>query len=142
MLQSNAGETHLAVNTHLLLNIIMFSIFLGLSISCAAEGSPGPAIFFAVLALLPVFVLLISPLFYVFTEEQVKIVYPLGQKEIIPWQSVRSISLLGSWAGSGHPCYHLAYPHQDHQPFYVNSEISKTRKTRRLIKRYYKREIG
>lgn len=143
MLQSKAGETYIAVNTHLLLNIIMFCIFLGLSISCAAEGSPGPAIFFAVLALLPVFVLLISPLFYVFTEEQVKIVYPLGQKEIIPWQSVRSISLSGSWVGSGgHPCYHLAYPHQDHRPFYVNSEISKTRKTKKLIKRYYEREIG
>lgn len=45
MRQSNAGETHIAVNTHLLLNIIMLCIFLGLSISCAAEGSPGPTIF-------------------------------------------------------------------------------------------------
>ena len=136
-------QKHYAFNTQLLFVIAFFVVFLVLSICAAIEQEIGLSIGFAVATLLPVFVLLISPLYVVFSDEEIEIVYIMGQKEIIKWKNIRYIRLNGAWIsrGSGFPHYEVAYPTDVKRAFFVRGEIPKTRKTKKYIKMYYKKDI-
>ena len=135
-------KKQIAINTHLWLPIGLFVTFIALAVSCIHEKEIGLTVGFFVAALLPVFGFLIFPVYYVFSEESVKIIYLWGQIEEIEWSSIRSIALYGSWSGGGGPPhYEIAYPTNKKRAFFVNGEISKTRKTKRLIKKYYKKNI-
>lgn len=133
----------IALNTHLILCFVLFSVFIGLSIGCAIERDIGLSVMFGIFVLLPVFVFAISPLYFVFSDEYVEIVYNFGQREIIKWSDIRNISLLGSWigAGGGLPHYVIAYPRKEKGLFFVAGEIQKTRKIKKLIEKYYKKKI-
>ena len=139
----NSSKRELAINTHLWLAVILFSIFALVSISCIREGEIGLFIGFTVATLLPLFAFLTSPIYYVFSEESVEIIYLWGQKEQIKWSSVRSIVLFGSWLsdGGGLPHYHFSYPTNKKRVFFVCGDITKTWKTKKLIKKYYKKNI-
>ncbi len=137
------NKKHIALNTHLILCLFLFIIFIGLSISCALEKEIGLSIMFGIFVLLPIFVFAISPLYFVFSDECVQIIYNFGQKEKIKWSDIRNISLMGSWigAGGGLPHYNIAYPKKEKRLFFVVGEIQKTRKTKKLIEKYYEKKI-
>lgn len=137
------AKKQIALNTHLIFCIILFFIFIGISISCAVENEVGLSIMFAVFLLLPIFVFAISPLCFVFSDEYVEIVYSFGQREKICWRDVRSISLMGSWigAGGGFPHYSIAYPRKEKRLFFVVGEIPKTMRTTYLIKKITNKKI-
>ena len=136
-------QKHYVFNTQLLFVIAFLSFFLVLSICAAIEQEIGLSIGFAVATLLPVFVLLISPLYVVFSDEEIEIVYIMGQREIIRWRNIRCIYFNGSWvsSGGGPPHYEVAYPTNVKRAFFVRGEIPKTRKTKKYIKMYYKKDI-
>ena len=136
-------QKHFAFNTQLLFVIAFFVVFLVLSICAAIEQEIGLSIGFAVATLLPVFVLLISPLYVVFSDKEIEIVYIMGQREFVKWKNIRCIYLNGSWIsrGGGLPHYEIAYPTNVKRAFFVRGEIPKTRKTKKYIKMYYKKEI-
>ena len=133
-------KTYTAFNTHLFLPIGMFLIFLFIAISCVRNGEIGLAIGFGIATLLPIFVFLISPLYTVFSYKEVKIVYVMGQKEIIRWTDVRNITSYGSFFSKYEPLpyYELSYPKNKKRPFFVKGEIPKTFKTKKLIKKLYR----
>lgn len=132
------SKKRIACNTHLLLALALFLAFVGLAVFCVIEKELGFAVGFSIAALLPLFFFLISPLYFVFSEDEVQIVYCLGQRERIRWSAVRSVSQSGSWLGRGMPYYSIAYPMKEKRPFFVRGEIAKTAKTKRLLKQYYK----
>ena len=136
-------KKHYALNTQLFFVIALFCLFLVLSICAAIEREIGLSIGFAVATLLPIFVFLISPLYIVFSDEEIKIIYILGQREIVKWTSIRCISLNGSWIsrGGGLPHYEVSSSTNVKRAFFVRGEIPKTRKTTSLIKKYYRKEI-
>ena len=137
------NKKQIAINTHLWLPIALFVIFMTIAISCINENEIGMVVGFLIAALLPIFVFLISPVYYIFSEESVTITYLFGQKEEIKWNSIRSITLDGSWINrdGATPHYHIAYPTNRKRAFFINGDISKTRKTKRLIKKYYRKDI-
>jgi hypothetical protein len=137
------NKKHIAFNTHLILCLVLFIVFLGLSINCAMGNETVLSVMFAVFVLLPVFGFAVSPLCFVFTDEFVEIVYNFGQRERIKWADIRSISLMGSWigGGGGSPRYVVASPRTEKRLFFVVGEINKTAKTKKLIMKYYKKEI-
>ena len=67
----------------------------------------------------------------------------MGQREIIRWKNIRYIRLNGAWVtrGEGLPHYEIAYPTNVKRAFFVRGEIPKTRKTKKYIKKYYKKDI-
>ena len=137
------NKKHIAINTHLWLAVVLFLIFITIAIFCINENEIGMVVGFLIAALLPIFVFLISPVYYIFSEESVTITYLFGQKEEIKWNSIRSITLYGSWMSRCDmtPHYHIAYPTNIKRAFFINGDISKTRKTKRLIKKYYRKDI-
>ena len=136
-------KKQIAINTHLLHSIVFCVFFILFAIFSAKDQEIGLAVGFAAFTLLPLFVFLISPIYYVFSDESVKIIYLWGKKEEIEWTSVKSIEIEGSWIGGreGFPHYHLAYPQNKKLLFFMNGDISKTRRTKKLIKKYYKKHI-
>ena len=139
----DSDKKQIAINGHLWLPVALFAIFAAISISCISEKEIGLFVGFLVATLLPTFVFLISPVYYVFSEESVKIIYLWGQKEEIKWNAIRSITLYGSWLSRGDatPHYHIAYPTNKRRAFFINGDIAKTRKTKKLITKYYKKNI-
>lgn len=133
-------KTYTAFNTHLFLRIGMFLIFLFMAIISAKDGEIGCAIVFGIATLLPIFVFLISPLYMIFSYKEIKIVYVMGQKEIIRWTDVRNITSHGGFFSKYDPLpyYELSYPQNKKRPFFVNGEIPKTFKTKRLIKKLFR----
>ena len=75
------NKKHIALNTHLILCVALFIIFLALSISCAMGNEIGLSIMFGIFVLLPIFVFAISPLYFVFSDEYIEIVYNFGQRK-------------------------------------------------------------
>ena len=76
-------QKHIAFNTQLFLALFLFIVFVAISICSAVEHNIGLSIGFAVATILPIFVFLVSPLYFIFSDEDLKIIYTLGQKEII-----------------------------------------------------------
>jgi len=136
-------KKQIAINTHLILCFLLFCALLGLAAVCAAENEIGLCVAFSLFLLLPVFVFLISPLYFVFSDDCVEIVYHFDVKEQIRWKDIQRVTLMGSWFGkfNSPPHYVIAYYRKGKVPFFVAGRIPKTRKTKKLIKQYYKRQI-
>jgi len=82
-------KTHIAFNTHLFLPLFLLICFLSFSIfSAVVDHDIELAIGFALFIPFCLFAILISPLYIVFSDEEVKIIYTLGQKEIIKWKNL------------------------------------------------------
>ncbi len=141
-MKTDYEKKHIAINTHLLLPLTLLSVFIGMSVAFAVEDEIAESIICGIIALIPIFVLLIQPMYFVFDDDKVKIVYNFGLTETIYWRTVRCISLTGSWFAHGAPpCYVIAYPKKGKMPFFVTGDIPKTRKTKKLIKLYYGKDI-
>ncbi len=136
-------EKHIALNTQLILFVVTLFGLLCLGAISAAEKDVFASILFFLFAAVMVFGCAISPLYVAFSEESVEIVYACGQREEIRWNDIRSITAEGSWfaKGGGLPRFVIAYPHKEKKPFFVVGEIPKTRTTKMLIERYYKKKI-
>ncbi len=124
-------------NTHIIVYLVGFLVFLALAVAFFTDGI-GWGIFFMLIALIPIFIIVVSPLRYEYSKKSVIIVYVLGDREIIPWSSVRNITLYGSWIShlDCFPYYQVAYGHKK-QKFYMNGEITKSRKNKKLIEKFY-----
>ncbi len=136
-------KRHTALNTQLFMPILLFLSFAGICVACAVEKEVGLAVAFGFATLLPVFVFAISPLYVVFDEEAVTVVYNFGQRETVAWKEIRGVSLMGGWfsMGGGPPHYVLSFRRAEKRPFFVVGEIPKTRKTKKFITLYYKGKI-
>lgn len=135
-------KAQIAYNTHRVLAFFILMLFLSMGISCFGEADMWMGIGFLACGLVPVFYLSTSPWCYIFTDDSVEIQYHFGLREVIRWDTIRSITASGSWIGGGGlPQYALAYPSKEKIPFFMNGEIVKNRKTKKLLAQYYHREI-
>ena len=141
--QTASNETYTAFNTRLFLIIAMFLLFVFIAYTCFIEREIGIGIGFSIASLLPVFVFIISPLYMVFSHKEIKIVYVLGQIETIQRTDIRNIMSFGGFCSEYEPLpyYEISYPKSKKQPFFVDGEIPKTFKVKRLMKKYYKDKL-
>ena len=133
-----------AVNRNLWLPILLFAVFLALSVSCAAEREWLMLSSFLLLALLCVFVVLIQPLVMVFSKEEIQIIYTVGVRETIPTAEIQEIYAEGGWFSryTGWPVYTVVYPAKSKKPFFVLGQLSKTRRVKKLLKRVYRKDFS
>ncbi len=127
----------IALNTQNFIWAFLLVIFAVISVICFVDGSWIAGTVFLLMSAMPIAVILLSPLYYVFTDEGVTIVYTLGGKEVIAWQEVNTVRYFGSWIakGSGSPHYYIAH-YGDKPKRYMSSEIAKTMKTKKLMELY------
>ena len=136
-------EKYIALNNHVLPNSLFVSFgFLLVSFGLWAEETVF-CVFGVILVLIFMFLLLISPTHYVFSNEAVVICHPFKRREIIPWEDIRSISKYGSWfypEHNGFTHYKIHYRHEK-EILFLNGEICKSRKTKGLLQKYYKGNV-
>ena len=137
----------IAFNTHLIFFFFLLLVFVGLAIFFLTDSEDGDVALSIVgfaLAVAPIFGIVISPVIYIFEDNKLTIVYCLGMKEIITWKEIRSIRKMGGWfggTGRGFPVYEVIYPKKRKTPFFVEGCIVSNRKTAKLLKVYYKKNI-
>ena len=140
-------ERKVTFNTHLIFFFVLFLIFIGLAIFFLTDSEDADIALSIVgfaLAAAPVFGIVISPVIYIFEDDKLTIVYCLGMKEIIARKEIRSIRKMGGWFGGkgrGFPVYEVIYPKYKKTPFFVEGCIVSNRKTAKLLKEYYKKNI-
>ncbi len=140
-------ERKVAFNTHLIFLLVLLLIFIGLAVFFLTDNEDGHialSIVGFVLAAVPIFAIVISPVIYIFEDDKLTIVYILGVKEIITWKEMRSIRKMGGWFGGkgrGFPVYEVIYPKHKKTPFFVEGCIVSNRKTAKMLKEYYKKNI-
>ena len=137
----------IVLNTHLIFVFLLLLFFIGLAFFFPTDSEDGDA-FLSILRILisvvSVFAIVISPVIYIFEEDKLTIVYCLGIKEVITWKEIRSIKKMGGWFGGkgrGFPVYEIIYPKKSKTPFFVEGCIVSNKKTAKLLKEYYKKNI-
>ena len=144
---SMSKQRKIAFNTHLIFFFVLSLIFIGLAIFFLTDNEDGDITLSIVgfaLAAVPIFGIVISPVIYIFEDDKLTIVYILGMKEIITWKEMRSIRKMGGWFGGkgrGFPVYEVTYPKYKKTLFFVEGCIVSNRKTAKLLKEYYKKNI-
>ncbi len=136
-------EKYIAFNNHIL--PYSFSVafgFLLVSFGLWIEETIF-TIFGILIALVFVVLLFISPVYYAFSNDSLIICHPFKRREIIYWEDIRSINKYGSWSNPkfmGLPHYKVYYRH-DKEALFLNGEICRSRKTKRLLQKYYKGNV-
>ena len=137
------AEKYIALNYHSF--AFLYAVFVGLLFS--SFGFEIEEAIFVVggigIVLIFVFLLLISPTHYVFTNEKLVICHPFRRRETILWEDIRSINKYGSWFYKtlfGLPHYKIYYRHEK-EVIFLNGEICRSRKTKRLLEKYYKGNV-
>ena len=137
------NKKEIAVNTHLFSWLAILIAFICLTVWSIIDDSIGIAIGFGIVCFVYILVFLISPIYFTFSDGDIEIVYTLGMKEYIEIDTIRSITSEGSWVSKGHgtPHFNIAYPRTKKLPFFMCGDISKTRKTKKLMAKYCKKKI-
>jgi len=140
--QTEKLKKYRAINTHIILWLFLFVSLSILAVLCIIEKEKGLSVVFAIFAIISILPVLLTPIYYVFTKKDVTIVYLFGIKEKIEWWETKSVTEEGSYfGGNGLPHYHISYPKRKKRPFFVTGEITKTRRTKKLLKKLYIKEI-
>lgn len=126
-----------AFNTYLILFSFVNAVFVYLTVMTTIEKDWllfGLSLAFSVIFFL---INLIQPLLVTFTPEEIRIIYAVGVKEIIPISKIRSIYLQENLSRrrGGSPVYVVRYPHEQ-KYFFVVGEIPRTFRTKKLLKQY------
>ena len=136
-------EKTVIFNRRILLFIFAFVMFLCFSISFFKSGDKEIGIALLVISVLISFGIFFSPLCFVFTKNEITIIWFFQYKRIISWNSIKSIIEL-KW-GEVHrdlPKYELIY-HLNYKGYIVSKQfdIPRNKKTKKVIERYAKYKI-
>ena len=137
------AEKYIALNYHTF--AFLFAVFVGFLFACFGFEIEEPIFIVGgiVIALIFVFLLLVSPTHYVFTNESLVICHPFRRRETILWEDVTGVHSFGSWFRRslfGLPHYKIYYRHEKEVVF-LNGEICRSRRTKRLLQKYYKGNV-
>ena len=89
-------------------------------------------------ALLQLVFIIITPRLYIFSRERLMIKYFFGFEENIPWQNVRAITQWYEEPGRFFylSIYRIDYYSKEKQKFFMQGEVTKNRKTKKLFEKY------
>lgn len=133
-------EIYRAGNPQLLVSGLLTVVALAVAVQFFVEKIYVMGAVLLIIGLLSLFVLLTSPVYMLFSQKELVIVYFFGSKETIQWKEVRQIHKYGGWLfsrGDGFPHYSVVYPKSEKRPFFMVGDIPKTRRVSRLLAEFY-----
>ena len=136
-------EKYIAFNIHLIRDVFVILFFLLIASFGLWIEEPFFTVTGILLAVGYLLLLFILPTHYFFSEEKLVICHPFKRREVIFWEDIRSISRYGSWSNPkfmGLPHYKIYYRHEK-EVLFLNGEICRSRKTKRLLQKYYKGNV-
>lgn len=133
-------DVYRAGNPQLLISGLLSVVALAVTVQFFMEGIYVMGIVLLIIGLLSLFVLLTSPVYMLFSQKELVIVYFFGCKETIRWKDVRQVHKYGGWLfsrGDGFPHYTVVYPKPKKRLFFMLGDVPKTRKVSRLFAEFY-----
>lgn len=123
--------------------LILYFLF-SLAILIFADGAVVSFFVAIPLMIILLFLILISPTHYTFSEKALTINHLFGIKETIEYRNIRSVRECIE-SGTSHwiipmKYYYIAYPHEE-KYFFLASEVRKSKKAKRLLQHYTNKEI-
>ena len=138
----------IAINTHFILFLVILIVFINCAILFFINSKNGDmfsALVISIPLIIMIFVVLISPVVYIFEDDKLTIIYCIGIKEFIEWKEIQSITRCVGWfigksksTDRGLPIYAIDYQRRKKLPFFLKAHISNNTKTSKLLKEYYK----
>ena len=134
--KSKPIEKTIIFNRRILLFVITFIIFLCFSISLLKSEDVELGITLLAVSIFISLGIFLSPLYFVFTKNEITVIWLFQYKRIIPWSSIKSIIEL-KW-GEVHrdlPKYGLIY-HLNYKGYIVSKQfdIPRNKKTKKCLK--------
>ena len=123
-----------ATNKRVFVWVFAIMVMICLAVLCFIKEMVTPGLVVIGISWLFFLPIIFTPVKYLFTKKDVTIVYFFNVNEHIEWSEVKKIVQQGKY-------YKIIYKRTRKYPFYVSSEIIKTRRTRKLLNKLYKKEI-
>ena len=141
--KSKPIEKTIIFNRRILFFVITFIIFFCFSISLLKSEYVELGILLLVVSIFISLGIFLSPLYFVFTKNEITVIWLFQYKRIIPWSSIKSIIEL-KW-GEVHrdlPKYELIY-HLNYKGYIVSKQfdIPRNKKTKRMFEKYARYKI-
>ena len=141
--ESKPIEKTIIFNRRILFFVIVFITFLCFSISLLKSKDVELGVLLLVVSIFISLGIFLSPLYFVFTENEITVIWLFQYKRIIPWSSIKSIIEL-KW-GEVHrdlPKYELIY-HLNYKGYIVSKQfdIPRNKRTKRMFEKYARYKI-
>ena len=141
--KSKPIEKTIIFNRRILLFVITFIIFLCFSISLLKSEDVELGVLLLAVSIFISLGIFLSPLYFVFTKNEITVIWLFQYKRIIPWSSIKSIIEL-KW-GEVHrdlPKYELIY-HLNYKGYIVSKQfdIPINKRTKRMFEKYARYKI-
>ena len=138
-----AIEKTIIFNRRILIFVFVFIILLAFSISLFKSVDKGLGISLFIVSIFISLGIFLSPLYFVFTENEITVIWLFQYKRVIPWSAIKSIIEL-KW-GEVHrdlPKYELIY-HLNYKGYIVSKQfdIPRNKRTKKMIEKYAKYKI-
>ena len=141
--KSKPIEKTIIFNRRILLFVITFIIFLCFSISLLKSEDVELGIPLLVVSIFISLGIFLSPLYFVFTKNEITVIWLFQYKRIIPWRSIKSIIEL-KWGEvyKDLPKYELIY-HLNHKGHIISKQfdVPRNKRTKQMIEKYAKHKI-
>lgn len=132
------------VNRRIYVALLIAAIMALFAVGCFKENGIAEGIIFLLIGICCIFYILLSPLYYVFTDRELRIQYCFGLKERAEWDKIKYIGETSddNSAAPPHLYSYEIHPMQGSKYFFMAGKVSKNRRTRTYIRRYWQKEIN
>lgn len=130
-------------NKRILGFVICFFLMLAFSLLWLVLDETVLAIACIILSLLQIAFILITPVFYIFSEEKLTIKYFFGREENIFRKNIRAVvkNYESAFRYTLLDTYKIYYYSKEKTPFYMQGVVSKNKKTTALLEKYYSKKL-
>lgn len=128
------GKVQSAYNRHLCLPFLVLATALAMTVAFAQAQEWELFALGLLFVLLFTFVICIQPLKVVFGKDEIRIIYVMGVRDMIPIDRITTVYEQGSVFSGGWPVYVLCYPHTERKPFFKDGQIPRTARTQKILR--------
>ena len=131
-------------NRRILLFFLAFLLFIYISIDFFSSGDRKLGITFLVISWFVLLVLILSPIYFVFTKKEIKVVWLILQTKVITYNEIKSI-VEKRWGETykDFPKYEVLYlTKYKGRSITKQLDIPRNKKTKTMMEKYVKHKIG
>ena len=139
MEQNKKYSRDIVLNRRMIGVILLALTMIIIAICCIQENGIAEGVCFLLIGIACIFYILISPIYFIFAEQEIRIKYWFGLEEWARWDEIKYIDEESDDSGA-HPPNLYSYeitPMQGSRYFFMKGRVTKRRRTRKLIHQYW-----
>lgn len=144
MRQNGKDDKSVVFNRRVIGLLLLVAIMVALALSFIQENGIIEGIIFLLIGAIGIFVLFCEPIYFVFTDQEIRIKYWFGLEEWARWDEVKYIDEESDDSGASPPNFYSyeITPMKGSRYFFMQGRVAKRRRTRKLIHQYWSGTIA